>query len=259
MIHAELRTKEYPLETSMFGLSGKTALVTGAANGIGRAVATCLVGVGANVVVLDRDPRGAEVAAAFGKQGVFVSLDVTKDVEWRSAISRAEALFGPVAVLVNCAGLLIRSVLQETTDADFGEMVSVNQYGIFQGMRAVVGSMTRAGRGSIVNIATGGAMRGVPGMFGYTASKWAVRGMSKSAAADLAGMNIRVNVVHPGAIDTAMIKLNGDELNRRIVESVPLGRMGRPEEIAFAVLFLASDMSSYVTGADLVVDGGMLV
>ncbi|MFP3901622.1 MAG: glucose 1-dehydrogenase [Acidimicrobiia bacterium] len=236
-------------------LDGKVAIVTGGARGQGEAEARLFVAEGAQVLIGDvLDAEGEEVAAELGDAAAFVHLDVTDEAQWDAAVSRAGELFGPVTVLVNNAGVLMFQAIHTTDPADFDRVVRVNLHGTFLGIRAVVPSMAGAGGGSIVNISSTAGLQGLPYVGAYVASKWAVRGLTKTAAIDLGHKGIRVNSVHPGGIDTPM--LAGTDSEAPFYKRLPVARMGRAEEVARAVLFLASDESSYTTGAELAVDGG---
>jgi 3alpha(or 20beta)-hydroxysteroid dehydrogenase len=236
-------------------LDGKVAIVTGAARGQGEAEARLFVAEGARVVVADvLANEGAAVASSLGDAAVFAPLDVTDEDQWRSAVDLAEERFGPVDVLVNNAGVLMFQSIDKTDPADFERVMRINVHGVFLGIRAVTPSMERAGGGSIVNISSTAGLTGLPFLGAYVASKWAVRGLTKTAAIDLGGKGIRVNSVHPGGIDTPM--LAGTSPDAPFYRRLPVPRMGRADEAARAVLFLASDESSYTTGAELAVDGG---
>lgn len=236
-------------------LEGKVAIITGAARGQGEAEARLFVAEGARVLLADiRDEEGEAVAADLGDAAAYVHLDVTDAAQWEAAVAHAEERFGPVSVLVNNAGILHFAAIDRTDPEDFERVLRVNVHGVFLGIRAVTPSMVRAGGGSIVNISSTAGLQGLPSLGAYVASKWAVRGLTKTAAMDLGPKGIRVNSVHPGGIDTPMVA--GTPADAPFYKRLPVPRMGRPEEAARAVLFLASDESSYVTGAELAVDGG---
>lgn len=235
-------------------VDGKVAVVTGAARGLGAAQARALAAEGASVLVTDLlEEPGEELVGQIGAAARFLRHDVTDSAGWKDVIGAAEDAFGPVSVLVNNAGVFHTAAIEDLAEADFRRVVEVNQVGTFLGMRSVLPSMRRAGGGSIVNISSIAGMVGFPGFLGYSSTKWAVRGMSKAAAVELAADSIRVNSVHPGAIDTEMVR--GLDVTA-LVRSQPIPRMGTPREVAMLVLFLASDESSYCTGAEFVVDGG---
>ncbi|NGY63600.1 glucose 1-dehydrogenase [Lentzea sp. NEAU-D13] len=238
-------------------LDGKIALITGAARGQGAAAARRFVAEGARVVLTDvLDDQGKELAAELGAE--YCHLDVSSEEDWASAVAFTVETFGDITVLVNNAGILHFSALAETTLADYQRVIGINQVGTFLGMRAVVESMTRAGGGSIVNVSSVEGLAGMPYLVAYTASKFAIRGMTKVAALELGQHGIRVNSVHPGAIDTSMVSETlGHPIDiSPIGKKVALRRIGQPEDVAGVVLFLASDDSAYCTGAEIAVDGG---
>ena len=236
-------------------LDGKVAIITGAARGQGAAEARMFAAEGARVLLADiLDADGEAVAAEIGDAAAYTRLDVTDEAQWQAAVALAEQRFGPVTVLVNNAGILHFQVLHKTELSDFENVMRVNVQGVFLGMKSVVPSMTRAGGGSIVNISSTAGLVGLPYFGAYVASKWAVRGLTKTAAIDLGHMGIRVNSVHPGGIDTPMVA--GTTADAPFYKRLPVPRMGSPDEAARAVLFLASDEASYIAGAELAVDGG---
>ena len=246
-------------------LDGKVAVISGAARGQGEAEARLFAAEGAAVVLGDvLDDRGRAVADAIGDRARYVHLDVREPADWAAAVAVAEREFGPVSVLVNNAGILRYATLIDTPLDEYRQVIEVNQIGVLLGMQAVVPSMEQAGGGSIVNVSSTSGMIAAPGTTAYTASKFAVRGMTKVAALELGPLGIRVNSVHPGGVDTEMVRPGdgpaggpgSDELDRRF-SSLPLGRAGRAEEVASLALFLASDESSYSTGSEFVCDGGM--
>ena len=234
-------------------LAGKVALITGAARGQGAAAARAFVAEGATVVLADvLDDEGKALADELGAD--YRHLDVSEEDDWATVV--AETRF---TVLVNNAGILHFAALTDTTLADYERVVRVNQIGCFLGMRAVVPGMIAAGGGSIVNTSSIEGLAAAPLLVAYTASKFAIRGMTKAAAMELGGKGIRVNSVHPGMIETQMLPtaLGGVSVDlTRIGRKVPLRRVGRAEEIANLVVFLASDESSYCTGSEFVADGG---
>lgn len=233
-------------------LAGKVALITGGASGMGAAMASRFVREGASVIIADMDAdRGRVLEERLGRQARFMSLDVRSEGDWNSAVNETERQFGHLSVLVNCAGILKESSLEDTTPEEYRLLTDVMQFGVYLGMRAAAPSMRRGGGGSIINISSTAGMVGYPQTFAYTAAKWAVRGMTKAAALDLADGKIRVNSIHPGNTDTPMIQ--GNDYS---VAEVPLKRNASAEEIANLALFLASDESLYITGAEHVIDGG---
>ena len=218
---------------------------------------------GAKVVIGDvLDAEGRQLEAEINEVGgecVFVHLDVTQESEWRRAVETAVARFGKLDILVNNAGILLRGVLEDTSVEDWDRVMAVNAKGTFIGTKIAIPEMRRAGGGSIINTSS------VSGMIGqdtlqpvYNASKGAIRIFTKSAAIQYAKEGIRVNSVHPGAIDTPMAgeRLTNPELQRQVAAKIPMQRTAHPDEVAYGVLFLASDESSYMTGSELVIDGG---
>ncbi|MGF3021889.1 glucose 1-dehydrogenase [Methylobacterium aquaticum] len=244
-------------------VSGKVALVTGAAMGMGKSHSELLAREGAHVFVCDLDvAKGEEVAkgiVAAGGKADFIKLDVTSEADWNGAIARVRDRAGKLDILVNNAGTLILKPLHATTNEEFDRTFNVNVRGVFLGIRAAVPLLKEGGKSSIINISSIYGIMGAPMAGAYIASKGAVRLMTKSCAVDLADAGIRVNSVHPGVIDTPMTKdlLYTDEATRQaVLGPTLLKRPSRPEEVSNAVLFLASDESSYVHGAEIVVDGG---
>jgi 3alpha(or 20beta)-hydroxysteroid dehydrogenase len=236
-------------------LDGKVALISGGARGQGAAEARLFVAEGARVVIGDiLDDEGEQVAAELGDAAAYVHLDVTDEASWQAAVAAAEEAFGPVSVLVNNAGILSFGPIDRIELEEFRRVQRVNVEGVLLGIKSVVPSMERGGGGSIVNISSTSGLYGLPMLGAYVASKWAVRGLTKTAALDLGSKGIRVNSVHPGGIDTPMVE--GTDDNAPFYKKLPVSRMGRPEEVAQVVLFLASDDSSYTTGAEVSVDGG---
>ncbi|WP_306358048.1 MULTISPECIES: glucose 1-dehydrogenase [unclassified Nocardia] len=233
----------------------KHVVITGGARGMGAAFARRLAAEGARVTIADvlAEP-GRAVAAEIGDAALFLPLDVTDEGDWTTVIATAEARFGPVSGLVNNAGIVHVDPIEKLSEADYRRVVDVNQVGVFLGMKTVIGSMRRAGVGSIVNISSTGGLIGYADILGYVASKWAVRGMTKTAAQELAADNIRVNSVHPGIVATEMTAAS--DRSRSIAATQPIARPATPEELANLVLFLISDESSYSTGAEFVADGG---
>jgi 3alpha(or 20beta)-hydroxysteroid dehydrogenase len=240
----------------MARLDGKVILISGGARGQGAAEARLCVAEGARVVIGDvLETEGRRLASELGNVAAFVHQDVTLESDWQKAIDAAKT-FGGLHGLVNNAGIYQPSTLMETDTALFERHMRINQLGCFLGMKCVVPLMERSGGGSIVNISSVAGLRGSPGAIAYSATKWALRGMTKAAAIDLAPRKIRVNSVHPGPIDTEMLKVRTPEQNQHRVQQVPMKRMGTAEEVASLVLFLLSDESGYITGAEVAIDGG---
>jgi 3alpha(or 20beta)-hydroxysteroid dehydrogenase len=240
----------------MARFDNKVILISGGARGQGAAEVRLLVSEGAKVVIGDvLEAEGRELAGELGPAAVFLRQDVTEEADWAKAVEAALEL-GGLHGLVNNAGIFVPMQVLETDAALFERHMRVNQLGCFLGMKAVAGPMQRSGGGSIVNISSVAGLRGSPGAIAYSATKWALRGMTKAAAIDFAPRGIRVNSVHPGPIDTEMIRIRTPEQNRERLQAVPMKRMGTAEEVAKLVLFLLSDESSYITGAEIAVDGG---
>ncbi len=237
-------------------LKDKIILISGGARGQGAAEARLCVAEGARVVIGDLlEDQGRALAAELGQSASFVRHDVTVEADWARAIAAATAL-GGLHGMVNNAGIYQPATLMETDVAMFERHMRVNQLGCFIGMKAVVPLMEKSGGGSIVNISSTAGLRGSPGAIAYSSTKWALRGMTKAAALDLAPRKIRVNSIHPGPIDTEMLHVRTPEQNAARLELVPMKRMGTVDEIANLVLFLLSDESSYCTGAEVAIDGG---
>jgi 3alpha(or 20beta)-hydroxysteroid dehydrogenase len=243
----------------MTRLADKVALITGAASGQGEAEARLFVLEGARVVLADLNAKaGRSLAKELGDRAFFQTLDVTEPAAWTSIVEATLARFGHLDVLLNNAGLFRPKPITETTIEEWDAHYRVNQLGVFLGMRAVIEPMKAKGGGSIVNTSSAAGLRGNPGMFAYASAKWAVRGMSKAAALDLAKNNIRVNCVLPGIIDTPMYRSNGPERCAEMDRLVPLGRRGQPEEVAELMVYLSSTAGSYYTGAEFTIDGGVV-
>lgn len=241
-------------------LDGKVAIITGAAldRGQGACEARLFAAEGATVVLTDvQDEQGQETAAAIGERAVYVHLDVTDPDAWAAVVADVSERFGRIDVLVNNAGIWHTGGVLETSADDFRRVVEINQTGVFLGMAAVAPVMKEQGSGSIVNISSSAGLRGETGIIAYVAAKWAVRGMSRAASGELAPFGIRVNSVHPGLMRTPMAATEFEPGRPDPGRNIPLGRAGEPEEAAELVCWLASDASSYVTGAELAIDGGV--
>ena len=241
-------------------LAGKVALISGAARGMGESEARLFAREGARVVlgdILEDQGRAAvENIAQQGGTATFVPLDVTHEQDWQRAVETAEQTYGRLDILVNNAGIVRMAPLDETSLEAWNEVIDVNQTGVFLGVKHAVPAMRRAGGGSIVNISSIAGLIGLPNIPAYQASKGAVRLLTKNAAVQYATDKIRVNSVHPGRIETPMTAPLAPERREMLLRLTPLGRDGTAEEVAYGVLYLASDESSYVTGTELVIDGG---
>lgn len=243
---------------------GKVALVTGAASGLGKAAARSLAREGATVILTDRDPGGAAVAADLGPPHRFEVLDVTDEARWAEVIAGVVAAHGRLDALVNSAGLGLWGDVEHTTLADFRLMYRVNVEGTFLGCRAAVGAMKAHG-GAIINLSSVAGLIGVPDLAGYCASKGAVRLLTKSVALHCAkqGYRIRCNSLHPSFIDTPMVDAMAAALGdpaaakAQLGRAAPLGRLGHVDDVTAAILYLASDEGAFVTGAELAIDGGL--
>jgi len=237
-------------------LAGKVCLITGAAHGQGALEAEMFTQEGASVVVTDVDHEAGRALAGRLKNALYLPLDVADENAWTEVVKATMERYGKLDVLINNAGIYNRSNIVDTTVEAYTRIFQVNQLSVFLGMRAVIPVMKKNG-GSIVNISSVAGMIGSAGAISYTSSKWAVRGMTKTAALELADYNIRVNSVHPGLIDTDMVRQGvGPERAHEITRGIPLERVGTVAEAAYLVLYLASDESTYCTGSEFVVDGG---
>jgi 3alpha(or 20beta)-hydroxysteroid dehydrogenase len=243
-------------------LAGKTALISGGARGIGAAIARVFVEAGASVTIGDvLEEEGQKVAASLGESARFVRLDVTDTDDWMRSVSAAREATTRLDVLVNNAGVLRKTPIIGGSVDRFMQVTTVNQLGVYLGLQAAALVMAEHKAGSIINISSIDGMIGMSGFTGYVGSKWAVRGMTKAAALELGPMGIRCNSVHPGYINTNMLTGNGRlsaEDCARMSDGVPLGRVGLPDDVGRACLFLASDASSYLNGAELTIDGGLI-
>ena len=243
-------------------LKGRVALITGAARGIGASAARELAEAGASVVLTDvLDAEGKALAdelCGAGRQAAYMHLDVADEEQWRDVVDAAVTLFGGLHILVNNAGIGTMPDVEAETREGWDRLIGINQTGVWLGMKTSVPRMRAAGAGSIINISSiFGAVGGFGASVAYHASKGAVRLMTKNAALRYAKEGIRVNSVHPGFIDTPMIEqVKGTDVEKAILASTPMGRLGRPEEIGEVIAFLASDAASYMTGSEIYVDGG---
>ncbi len=233
-------------------LDGKVALISGGARGIGAAIAGRMLSEGAKVVVGDvLDEDGGKLASQLGDSVRYVHLDVTKPADWEQAVDEAVTAFGGLSILVNNAGIVNFGRIDEYAYEQWARILDVNLTGVFNGIKAAAPALARAGAASVINISSIAGLRGYEQLSGYTASKFGVRGLTKSAALDLGGSGIRVNSVHPGVIQTPMTEGMTFDTGH-----VPLRRIGQPMEVAELVLCLAGDESAFVTGAEFVIDGG---
>lgn len=237
-------------------LEGKNVIITGGARGMGVSHARLFVENGATVVITDvREEEGKALAAELGPPAIFLRHDVRQRKDWDAVVMAAESAFGPVTALINNAGIAEEEYIADATDEVYHRVIDVNQTSVFLGMRAVVPSLRRAGGGSIVNISSVAGLGGFGKAAAYCASKFAVRGMTKAVAVELASENIRVNSVHPGLIRTPLLSEAG--IADSVLPAVPAGRLGEAEEVSYLALFLVSDESRYCTGAEFVIDGGL--
>lgn len=237
-------------------MEGKVAIVTGGASGMGAATSRIIVNEGGKVVIADIAIDAAEaLAAELGENAAAFRLNVTDAAQWKEVVDFTEKTFGAVHGLVNNAGILAVGPLEEETEETWDKVMDINGKGVFLGMKAVLPGFKRAGAGAIVNMSSAGGLTGLPFMNAYTASKFAVRGITKSAAVELAPENIRVNSVHPGRVATPMTTAEGyvgDADDKNL-----LTRFAQPEEVSALVVFLLSDEASFMTGGEYTADGGI--
>ncbi|WP_125764493.1 MULTISPECIES: SDR family NAD(P)-dependent oxidoreductase [Levilactobacillus] len=238
-------------------LDGKVAIITGAAQGMGAAHAKLFVREGAKVVITDiKEAEGEALAKSLGENTLFIKHNVASAADWDNVVAQTKAKFGRIDILVNNAGITFAKRLQDISEDDYLKIFQINQLGTFLGLKAVAKEMVAQHSGSIVNISSLNGLVG--GAVGYTDTKFAVRGMTKAAALELAPSGVRVNSVHPGVIETPMISQPGtEEAVKQFAKAIPLRRIAKPEEVSKLVLFVASDDASYATGSEFVVDGGM--
>ena len=244
-------------------LEGKVALITGGARGMGAAEAELFVANGATVVITDvLDAVGAETAKRLSSGSgtcVFIHHDVTSEADWSAVVADVLQSFGQIDILVNNAGIFEQGSILDTTLEAYRRTIDINQVGVFLGMKAVAAHMAGRRKGSIINISSVAGMAGTPGFVAYGASKWAVRGMTKGVAKELAPHGVRVNSIHPGIIDTPMLQTfeaAGDGVREAVRTRIPLGFEAEPIHVANLALYLASDESAYSTGSEFIVDGG---
>jgi len=246
----------------MARLQDKVAIITGGARGMGSATSRIFAAEGAKVVITDvLDQEGEELARDLKDAAIFCHHDVSDEKDWQEVAERAEAAFGKIDVLVNNAGILLFKAIVDTEKEAFERVLGVNLIGTFLGIKTIGPRMVARGKGSIINISSVDGMKGANGLGAYSASKWGIRGLTRVAAMELGHLGVRVNSVHPGGINTIMS--NPGAAPREQVDKgythIPMQRIGEPEEVAQATLFLASDDASYLCGAEIAVDGGMLV
>jgi 3-oxoacyl-[acyl-carrier protein] reductase len=241
-------------------LAGKTAFVTGSTRGIGLAIATGLYASGAKVAVVGRElGRAKTVASGLGERAAGVACDVARSDQVDAAIAAAESALGPVDILVNNAGVTRDNILLRLTDEDWDSVLDANLKGAFHTTRAVIKGMMKRRSGRVINISSIVGLTGNKGQANYAASKAGLIGFTKSVAKEYASRNILVNCIAPGFIETDMTASLPAAARASLLEEIALGRLGRPEDIAGTVLFLASDLAAYITGQVLVVDGGMVI
>ncbi len=241
-------------------LTGKVAIVTGGARGMGEATVRLFVEHGAKVLIGDLlEDVGQALADELGENAIYMRMDVSKEADWEQAVALAQKL-GPLNVLVNNAAILHLASIADTTPEDFLKVVNVNLLGAFMGVRAVIDPMKAAGGGSIINVSSIDGVQSKAGLSAYSSTKWAVRGLTKCAAIELGQYGIRVNSVHPGGIFTDMgganVGISEQEMSEGVYADFPIPRVGRPQEVAYVTLFLATDEASYSTGAEFMADGG---
>jgi 3alpha(or 20beta)-hydroxysteroid dehydrogenase len=254
-------------ETDMKRFENQTVIVTGGARGMGASHARGFVAEGANVVIADiLEEEGRTLAQELGDHAIFSRLDVTSDTDWAATVAAAEDAFGPVSVLINNAGVVRFGVIEETEPAVWRQVLEINLTGSYLGIRAVTPSMRTAGGGAIVNISSGAGFTATFGLAAYVASKWGVRGLTKTAALELGHDNIRVNSVHPGGVRTPMLPTQGPDADSMAatlpgagVETSAIPRIAEPEEITRLVLFVSSQEASFSTGSEFIADGGLLL
>lgn len=240
-------------------LKNKVAIITGAAGGMGAVHAKVFIDEGAKVVLTDiMDEEGKKLAKELGSNALFIKQDVTKEEDWKKVVAETERTFGPVDILINNAGIVMTKMIEDTSLTEYQKTIDINQTGTFLGMKAVLPSMKKAGGGSIINISSIEGLVGGAMIASYTASKFAVTGLTKAAAMEFAPYGIRVNSVHPGVIDTPMIHQEDvKEAVKEVINAIPLKRPADPKEVSKMLVFLASDAASYSTGSAFVIDGGL--
>ncbi|MFI0409666.1 glucose 1-dehydrogenase [Actinomadura sp. 3N508] len=245
-------------------LDGKVALITGGARGMGKSHVRRFLDEGAKVVFGDvLTDEGTRLAADLGPDAVFVPMDVTREDDWKNAVDTATTTFGALHILVNNAGIIRHKTIEEMSVDEFRRILDVNLLGQWLGVKSVTAAMREAGGGSIVNVSSTEGFIGASGLAAYSASKFGVRGLTKAAARELGEYGIRVNSIHPGGVLTPLslqddvVAATADSADS-FFKALPLGRMGKSKEVSGLVVYLASDDSSYCTGSEVLVDGGML-
>ncbi len=240
-------------------LSGKVVIVTGGSRGQGASHVRAMVEAGAKVAFTDiRVELGEALAAELGDAALFIQHDVSKREDWNRVVAATEAAFGPINVLVNNAGIVFLRDFEDTSFEEYERVIAVNQTSVFLGMKSVLASMRRAKGGSIINISSAAANKGIPGNLAYTAAKAAIGGMGRVAALELTADNIRVNTVLPGIIRTPMVDEPDVDRVAAMIDAIPVKRLGSTTEVSNLIVYLASDEASYSTGSEFVVDGGIL-
>ena len=236
-------------------------LITGGSGGIGAATARAFINEGAKLAIADiLENEGEELASELGENARFYRLDVSNAAQWEATVSEVEKTFGAISILVNNAGISINKPLLEMSEKEYRKVIDINQVGTFLGMKMVIPSMLKLKQGAIINVSSLAGFRGTDrGSVAYSASKFALRGMTKSVALEMASKGIRVNSVHPGLIKTPLtIKDGREELINHLAMGIPMQRVGEASEVASLILFLASNEAAYITGTEYVVDGGQL-
>lgn len=241
-------------------LEGKVAVITGAARGQGEATARLFAREGASVAVVDRLEAGAEVATSIGAAASFHALDITDEGAWEQLRGELMASHGHIDVLVNNAATIVAGDILTLRKEDFERILNINVIGAFLGMKVLGAQMVAQGKGSIINVHSVGGLHGINGLGAYVASKWGLRGLTRTAAMEFGHRGVRVNGIFPGGIASPMSGVDEEsreETNRRFVRQ-PIPRIGEPEEVAYTSLFLASDEASYLAGAEIAIDGGLM-
>src|SRR2546426_8690040 len=263
----KIQNTQNPIGSRTKRFNNRTVIVTGGARGMGASHARGFIAEGANVVIADvLDQEGRRFADELGEPAIFSHLDVTSDRDWAVTVAAAEEALGPVSVLINNAGIVRFGVIAETEPAVWRHVIEINLTGAYLGIRAVQSSMRKAGGGAIVNISSGAGFTATFGLAAYVASKWGVRGLTKTAALELGRDNIRVNSIHPGAIRTPILADHAPDAAAMAATMAGAGvglsaipGIAEPEEITRMVLFVASDEASFSTGSEFIADGGLLL